>query len=678
MALALMLAALAAPPAAANGTDTAQALPLADPTPTLSGRALFLHAEAQADDDPRAALAALGQGPADEAPQHRAWRALAMAEVQTRLEDEAAAGQALAKAAQWMARAPVPDAEWQVRFELQSLLTGFDSVPMAQLQAHLAGLRVRLPGKSGTALHCELESVAVFLLQEAGSLDEAWRAAEEVEACGQALAQPRLVARALSGMGHMALATGGEAAADRAAALFDRASAALGQAPARFNRSLLAFDAGRALTNAGQPEQGRVHLQRALELSRALDDRAGVAAAQIAIAAGLYVQGRHADMLGPLDEASSALAEVQSPHRQVAVAEMRLRALAALNASPDPALAALAPAARLQQALAAADAVDRTHLLPQTQARLWQARAQALAALQQYLAAYQAMLQAQTQTQAARVLSRDSQVLQLQARYDDALRGAENAQLRHREETARLALEVQAARQRLLWAAVAGLAAVALGAGALLWRGLRKRRSLAELALRDELTGAPNRRAILAVARRHLEQHGVPPTLALIDLDHFKRVNDSHGHAAGDALLRALVGAAALELRAQDRLGRWGGEEWLLLLPGATAADLPAVFERLRRRFAAMPVPGLPHPHGATFSMGAVLPDGRHLGVERALDQALEAADRALYRAKAAGRDRLMLHGEALAPGAAAACSAAETGGAVVTAAADTADTAAR
>jgi hypothetical protein len=72
MALALLLAGLAAPPAAANATDTVQAVPLEDPTPTLSGRALFLHAEAQADDDPRAALAALRQGPADEAPQHRA------------------------------------------------------------------------------------------------------------------------------------------------------------------------------------------------------------------------------------------------------------------------------------------------------------------------------------------------------------------------------------------------------------------------------------------------------------------------------------------------------------------------------------------------------------------------------------------------------------------------------
>jgi len=128
-AWALSLAALTTPPAAANGADAAQAVPLAHPTPTLAGRALFLHAEAQGDDDPRAALAALRQGPADEPAQHRAWRALALAEVQTRLEDEAAAGQALAQAAQWMAHAPVPDAEWQVRFELQSLLTLDPAVP---------------------------------------------------------------------------------------------------------------------------------------------------------------------------------------------------------------------------------------------------------------------------------------------------------------------------------------------------------------------------------------------------------------------------------------------------------------------------------------------------------------------------------------------------------------------
>jgi diguanylate cyclase (GGDEF)-like protein len=344
-------------------------------------------------------------------------------------------------------------------------------------------------------------------------------------------------------------------------------------------------------------------------------------------------------MLEPLREAARALGGGDNGHRRARVAELRLVALAALHRSPNPADAARAPVRTVQQALAEVEAADRQHLLPDIRARLWRARAQAHAALGDFRQAYGAQEQAQALMQSARALSRDTQVLSLQARYDGARREAENAQLRHREEAARLALQVQSARQRLLWAALAALGLLAALTAVLLWRALARRRTMAALALRDELTGAPNRRAVAAYAQRCLQQRGEPPVLALIDLDHFKRVNDEHGHAVGDALLRALVAAAALELRAQDRMGRWGGEEWLLVLPGAGAQDLPKVFRRLRRRFAQQVVPGLPQPHGVTFSMGAALPAGRDWG----LDDALEAADRALYRAKAAGRDRLEL-----------------------------------
>jgi diguanylate cyclase (GGDEF)-like protein len=149
---------------------------------------------------------------------------------------------------------------------------------------------------------------------------------------------------------------------------------------------------------------------------------------------------------------------------------------------------------------------------------------------------------------------------------------------------------------------------------------------------------------VTAYAQAQFEQAqhlGVPLTLALLDLDHFKRVNDTLGHAAGDAVLRALVAAAKGVLRGQDRLGRWGGEEWLLVMPGTEAAEVQAVFDRLRQRFAATAADGIDGAHGCTFSMGAA-PLRAQIAT---LDELLAACDRQLYRAKQEGRDRLCFAG---------------------------------
>ena len=181
------------------------------------------------------------------------------------------------------------------------------------------------------------------------------------------------------------------------------------------------------------------------------------------------------------------------------------------------------------------------------------------------------------------------------------------------------------------------LTVVALAFG---WRTFLRRRALADLALRDELTGAPNRRAVKAYAQAQLDQArrlDVPLTLALIDLDHFKRVNDTLGHAAGDAVLCALATAAVNVLRGQDRLGRWGGEEWLLVdawrLGGRSARRLRPTAPAIRPHAGR----GIDGAHGCTFSMGAAALARQ----TDSLDALIDACDRQLYRAKQDGRDRL-------------------------------------
>lgn len=162
---------------------------------------------------------------------------------------------------------------------------------------------------------------------------------------------------------------------------------------------------------------------------------------------------------------------------------------------------------------------------------------------------------------------------------------------------------------------------------------------LMELATRDSLTGALNRRAFTAEMDSALQlarRHGHPLSLLLMDADHFKKINDSYGHQVGDRVLVSLTALAQTCLRATDRFGRWGGEEFVALLAQTNASQAVEVAERL-----------LAVVRGATLSSdtGVELPIRVSIGLATLSPEVLDAeemiqhADEALYRAKAAGRD---------------------------------------
>lgn len=169
----------------------------------------------------------------------------------------------------------------------------------------------------------------------------------------------------------------------------------------------------------------------------------------------------------------------------------------------------------------------------------------------------------------------------------------------------------------------------------------RANRRLSHLATTDALTGLFNRRHALAVlegelqrTRRGLQSVG----LVLLDVDHFKGVNDTHGHAAGDAVLRALGDLLQSSCRRYDVPARLGGEELLLICPHATLADLRGIAERLRSKVAALQVPLAAGGHvQVTVSAGATAAVS---GARCNAADLLEAADVALYAAKAGGRNR--------------------------------------
>jgi diguanylate cyclase (GGDEF)-like protein len=138
------------------------------------------------------------------------------------------------------------------------------------------------------------------------------------------------------------------------------------------------------------------------------------------------------------------------------------------------------------------------------------------------------------------------------------------------------------------------------------------------------------------------ERIKLPLAFAMIDLDHFKRVNDSHGHAAGDRVLRSLARLLGNRLRRTDIVGRYGGEEFGVILPDTDAATAGAVIDKVREAFAAVEHGADGHRFTVTLSAGIAasppIADAERLAA---------AADAALYRSKHAGRNRVSLHHEA-------------------------------
>lgn len=166
-----------------------------------------------------------------------------------------------------------------------------------------------------------------------------------------------------------------------------------------------------------------------------------------------------------------------------------------------------------------------------------------------------------------------------------------------------------------------------------------------ELVTRDALTGLFNRKHMQELLERERVRHmrtGQPFCVALIDLDHFKRINDTHGHQVGDEVLCSFAKAAQGTLRETDTMGRWGGEEFLVLMPDtALVPDAEVAMARLRTLLLTQGLAASQPALRVTFSAGVA---AHH--VDHKVDQTVAQADQALYAAKGAGRNRTVLAAE--------------------------------
>jgi diguanylate cyclase (GGDEF)-like protein len=160
-----------------------------------------------------------------------------------------------------------------------------------------------------------------------------------------------------------------------------------------------------------------------------------------------------------------------------------------------------------------------------------------------------------------------------------------------------------------------------------------------EVSHTDALTFLPNRRQVMVDLQNAVtfsDCYGTPPTISMLDIDHFKKINDTYGHTAGDEVLRGLAGELRQHIRHPDRIGRYGGEEFLIVLPHSTLTSAAEQAQRLCEQVRSLSIPVDDQSLSVTISIGVA-----QYKIEKEDWQIfLSRADRALYQAKNNGRDQ--------------------------------------
>ncbi|HEU0201799.1 MAG TPA: diguanylate cyclase, partial [Burkholderiaceae bacterium] len=263
--------------------------------------------------------------------------------------------------------------------------------------------------------------------------------------------------------------------------------------------------------------------------------------------------------------------------------------------------------------------------------------ARSLVALGDWRGAHEQQVLFKTTSDSLLTRQLDQRFATLKIEFDTAGKEKENALLqRGKEATERaLAQEKRATTLQAIVLVLVVLLAVVLGM--LAWRHHRTSRAMHQLAMTDELTGLPNRRHVLARLEAMLGQKG-GCALLIADIDHFKSINDECGHLAGDDILRAVADVLRDGAREPVALGRLGGEEFVLALPGADEEAACHAAERLLAQVRALAVDAWLPGRTVTISIGITV-----AVADDTVSRMLRRADQALYAAKAGGRDRAVV-----------------------------------
>ncbi|HYR06469.1 MAG TPA: diguanylate cyclase [Longimicrobium sp.] len=391
------------------------------------------------------------------------------------------------------------------------------------------------------------------------------------------------------------------------------------------------FNMGTTLENKGDPAAALDYYRRSLALEQQRGDSAEIAVVERSIGIAMTKAGRPAQALRWLDGALAYYVRTGDADGQ---ARSRLSRGTALRAAGRPAEAL----ADLEAARVHFDSTRNTRFLE----RLHDERAQAFAAAGDWPRAYEARGTQLRLQQALAEQLKEEHTSRLRVQFDTEKKEAENRALllENRLRGQRLAA---AARIRRLQTVIIGLSAAIMAILAVLVaRHVQNERRLRTMAMTDELTRLPNRRHLLAVAHERLadaRRSQKPVSILALDVDHFKRINDTFGHEVGDTVLRRVAETCRAALRHDDVIGRTGGEEFVVVLPHADAGRAMEIAERLRAAVERLEWADVDPGLRVTVSVGVA---------ERApADDDFAAlsrrADDSLYRAKERGRNRVDL-----------------------------------
>ena len=396
---------------------------------------------------------------------------------------------------------------------------------------------------------------------------------------------------------------------------------------ATLDLSVARFLRARILLAMGKSEQAIEQLHLARVISVALKDQQGVAFADQALCRAHIERG---ELNIARDQCRSALqtfTESQSPDM--------IKSTQLLLARVDFAQKHVERAGATLEAVLDQGGSD---IAAHEQMEAYALRAQVNASLQDYPQAYRDLNTYLERYRAANDTESRRQVAALTAQLESDRAVERNATLQHELALSNERSRVQALQLR--WTRIATV----VGAGIigllsyLLVINRRYRRLLVLQANQDALTGLPNRRFTTERLAAHLHEaaaSGHPLTVALLDFDHFKQINDRYGHACGDFVLREFARLSRSVLRAHDTLGRWGGEEFLLILPDCRLDDAYRSVERLRKLVEDLRLPGAPPDTRVSMSAGLATQITARVSPE----ELVASADAALYDAKSGGRD---------------------------------------
>jgi diguanylate cyclase (GGDEF)-like protein len=392
---------------------------------------------------------------------------------------------------------------------------------------------------------------------------------------------------------------------------------------ATMSLSVARYLRGQILIEMREYKRALDETEEARKLSVELNDEQGVGFSDLAICEARLELGQ----LTLAREGCENALRIFSASRSLDVIKQSQTLLARIDLAEDHAAKALAT---LNEVLTGDGADVQPRLLP----GVYQLRAEANAALHKYAEAYRDLNEYLKRNTTAVDAERTKQVAALRARFETDREIARNEMLQRELELARERAERQRIQLRWVIMAIIGSGLVIALLTYLLVENLRYRKQLVLLASLDSLTGLPNRGRTATVATQALEAALAaqkPLCLGLLDLDRFKMLNDQLGHATGDRVLKEFAQIASASIRGTDTLGRWGGEEFLLILPNTTLDTAVQIVERIRQRV------GLIHVEAMRVSISAGL--ATNGGDDLSLDEILARADVALYKAKNSGRD---------------------------------------